>query len=484
MGTGLPGIHGGVEPPLFTNTPQALDLAPCHPPSPLLPEDGNGASLKLAGRMGSYNSVSSMEASSALRSASPLDVHQAGAEPEAGASNIPGRPHIYPMPDNPLALLRQLHELLKVRGGAGWVGGVAVGCLVVDGGRLHGGHLLLRMTQRSTLGSDSNLLTSTAAGGPAAPEVPGGAAQHGPPHRLLGPHPGPQGVHAGGAMGVGWGAVWVVGQRGCGCHHGVWASCLQCHCGVCNERWRDSGKAGNSKGARFNISICTPPGPRRRASRAAARSCCSCLTAGASWPRPFTARRRTSSTSPRWALGGVAQCVVCGACGKLASLCTAAPGTLQLKPPRAPQPPLTDLSRPCLTPTPPSHTPQVPDIYDAAKYDTIHNQHLGLDLKPVYKVGGRGGGAGRAADHLRAGGRVAACGHRRLACGQLASIISSQPLSRHPSRPPGGQVLGGCGGAQRVRHPPRRQAAHRLHDLQASRFRFCQVADSASGCAK
>lgn len=70
--------------------------------------------------MGSYNSISSVEASSALRSASPLDVHTAGAEPEVGASNIPGRPHIYPMPDNPLALLRQLHELLKVRGGA-WV---------------------------------------------------------------------------------------------------------------------------------------------------------------------------------------------------------------------------------------------------------------------------------------------------------------------------------------------------------------------------
>lgn len=30
--------------------------------------------------------------------------------------------------------------------------------------------------------------------------------------------------------------------------------------------------------------------------------------------------------------------------------------------------------------------PQVPDIYDAAKYDAIHNQHLGLDLRPVYKV--------------------------------------------------------------------------------------------------
>ncbi len=32
-------------------------------------------------------------------------------------------------------------------------------------------------------------------------------------------------------------------------------------------------------------------------------------------------------------------------------------------------------------------TLQVPDIYDAAKYDAIHNQHLGLDLRPVYKVG-------------------------------------------------------------------------------------------------
>jgi len=84
--------------------------------------------------MGSYNSVSSAEASSALRSASPLDVHTAGAEPEAGASNIPGRPHIYPMPENPLALLRQPHELLKVRGGGecrgrGIGGGNSRGCV-------------------------------------------------------------------------------------------------------------------------------------------------------------------------------------------------------------------------------------------------------------------------------------------------------------------------------------------------------------------
>lgn len=29
---------------------------------------------------------------------------------------------------------------------------------------------------------------------------------------------------------------------------------------------------------------------------------------------------------------------------------------------------------------------KVPDIYDAAKYDAIHNAHLGIDLKPVYEV--------------------------------------------------------------------------------------------------
>ena len=50
----------------------------------------------------------------------------------------------------------------------------------------------------------------------------------------------------------------------------------------------------------------------------------------------------------------------------------------------------------------------MPDIYDAAKYDTIHNQHLGLDLKPVYKVG-------RA---LTSG----VCGLLALTCGALASL--------------------------------------------------------------
>lgn len=29
---------------------------------------------------------------------------------------------------------------------------------------------------------------------------------------------------------------------------------------------------------------------------------------------------------------------------------------------------------------------QVPDIYDAAKYDAIHNAHLGLDLRDLYQV--------------------------------------------------------------------------------------------------
>ncbi len=113
-------------PTCFCRHPSRPSLGPPIPPHPASgpTEDGNGTSLKLAGRMGSYNSVSSAEASSALRSASPLDVHTAGAEPEAGASNIPGRPHIYPMPENPLALLRQLHELLKVRGGGGGRQGV------------------------------------------------------------------------------------------------------------------------------------------------------------------------------------------------------------------------------------------------------------------------------------------------------------------------------------------------------------------------
>ena len=30
---------------------------------------------------------------------------------------------------------------------------------------------------------------------------------------------------------------------------------------------------------------------------------------------------------------------------------------------------------------------QVPDIYDSAKYDAIHNSELGLDIQELYKVG-------------------------------------------------------------------------------------------------
>lgn len=33
---------------------------------------------------------------------------------------------------------------------------------------------------------------------------------------------------------------------------------------------------------------------------------------------------------------------------------------------------------------------KVPDIYDSAKYDAIHNSELGLDLKPLYTVGFQG----------------------------------------------------------------------------------------------
>ena len=83
--------------------------------------------LRLAGRIASYTSVSSAEAGFAGRGPAPLDVHALGAEPVEGASNIPGRPHIYPMPSNPLALLRELHELLKA--GAAW--GVLCVCLGV-----------------------------------------------------------------------------------------------------------------------------------------------------------------------------------------------------------------------------------------------------------------------------------------------------------------------------------------------------------------
>ncbi|KAL4445780.1 hypothetical protein ABPG77_008979 [Micractinium sp. CCAP 211/92] len=77
-------------------------------------EDGMGASLRMAGRMGSCNSISSAEASAAARIGSPLELCAVGDEPVPGASNIPGRPHIYPMPENPLELLRQLHGLLKL----------------------------------------------------------------------------------------------------------------------------------------------------------------------------------------------------------------------------------------------------------------------------------------------------------------------------------------------------------------------------------
>ena len=31
---------------------------------------------------------------------------------------------------------------------------------------------------------------------------------------------------------------------------------------------------------------------------------------------------------------------------------------------------------------------KVPDIYDSAKYDAIHNSELGLTLKPLYAVSG------------------------------------------------------------------------------------------------
>lgn len=29
---------------------------------------------------------------------------------------------------------------------------------------------------------------------------------------------------------------------------------------------------------------------------------------------------------------------------------------------------------------------QVPDIYDSAKYDSIHNRHLGLGFRELYQV--------------------------------------------------------------------------------------------------
>lgn len=33
---------------------------------------------------------------------------------------------------------------------------------------------------------------------------------------------------------------------------------------------------------------------------------------------------------------------------------------------------------------------KVPDIYDSAKYDAIHNSELGLDIEPLYHVGSAG----------------------------------------------------------------------------------------------
>lgn len=76
-------------------------------------EDGTGISLRMTGRMGSFNSVSSAEAARTA-AGSPLDICSVDTDLVPGASNIAGRPHLYPMPDNPLALLRQLHELLKL----------------------------------------------------------------------------------------------------------------------------------------------------------------------------------------------------------------------------------------------------------------------------------------------------------------------------------------------------------------------------------
>lgn len=54
----------------------------------LLPaEDGMGASLRMTGRMGSYNSISSAEASAAARSSSPLEMCGVGNGESHGALN-------------------------------------------------------------------------------------------------------------------------------------------------------------------------------------------------------------------------------------------------------------------------------------------------------------------------------------------------------------------------------------------------------------
>ncbi|GAB4823839.1 hypothetical protein N2152v2_010885 [Parachlorella kessleri] len=66
-------------------------------------------------RLASYTSMSSAEGPRGLPGASAnysYDSEAGGGEP--GASNIPGRPSIFPMPPNPLALLRKLYNLLKV----------------------------------------------------------------------------------------------------------------------------------------------------------------------------------------------------------------------------------------------------------------------------------------------------------------------------------------------------------------------------------
>ncbi len=131
----------------------------------------------------------------------PLLVHSPlhcarGAEPVPGASNIPGRPHIYPMPENPLELLRQLHGLLK-----------ASHSLVASSCFLDLSSFMMDVSDRPPLPALLTLGTSllpalifAAAGRPAEAEVSGGAAQRRPAARLLGAHAGSKGVRAGGAL--------------------------------------------------------------------------------------------------------------------------------------------------------------------------------------------------------------------------------------------------------------------------------------------
>ncbi len=42
---------------------------------------------------------------------------------------------------------------------------------------------------------------------------------------------------------------------------------------------------------------------------------------------------------------------------------------------------MLEYSKPCI-----NCQVQVPDIYDSAKYDSIHNRHLGLDFRQLYQV--------------------------------------------------------------------------------------------------